>query len=125
MNKMMNVVEYAKTHKKEIATAAIVGAIGVASGVIGHKLYIYKDHKELSNIIAQFGDNIEDGTSMSQMLTKFLDKTTGSVHPMIPRDGLDKKISDMLTPYAVDILVDAGIDPNKKISGILIGTVKD
>lgn len=125
MSKMKNVVEYAKTHKKEIATTAIVGTIGVVSGIIGHKMYIHQNHKELSSIISQFGDNIEDGTSMTQTLTKFLDKTTGSVHPMIPRDDLDKKISDMLTPYALSILDEYGIDTNKKISGILIGTVKD
>ena len=122
MSKMKNVVEYAKTHKKEIATAAIVGTIGVASGIIGHKMYIHQNHKELSSIISQFGDNIGDGTSMSQTLTRFLDKTTGCVHPMIPRDDVNKTISDMLSPYAVEILVDAGVDPNKRISGIIVGT---
>jgi hypothetical protein len=122
MNKMNKVVEYVKTHKKEIAITAFVGTIGAVCGIVGHKLYISKNYGELIKLVNERGECAK-GRSLNERLCAILGNTTGSVYSCIPVNG-DKTITEALGGELLEVFLEDGFDPNTKISGVMFGTIE-
>lgn len=123
MEKMKNIVEFAKKNKKEIITVAAAGTVGILCGLVGYKIYISKNYGSLIKLINQY-NNDTTGKSSTQMLTDFLDRTTDKLHPAIPCEGVEKRLCDMLSNDLLEAFVEAGVDPDTKVSGIIVGTLK-
>lgn len=118
MNKK-KVVEFIKTHKKEIVIATVAGVAGVAAGFVGYKLYVSKNYGKLFKLFFEFGANA-DGIPMSQTVVEFLDEATLSVQPVVPytsrtiRDSFSEEVISVFTQHGFDVDTTA-------ISGMLVG----
>lgn len=122
MNKKQNrVVEFVKAHKKGIIGTAIVGVVGVVAGIVGHKCYISKNYGELIKEVSSFGDH-PDGTTVVQSTTEFF-RNSYAVNPIAEMKNYT--IADALGERLVSGLEEYGIDTSAKVSGILVGTVKE
>lgn len=122
MNKMNKVVEYVKEHKNEIAIAAFVGVVGTACGIIGHKMYISKNYGELIKLVEEHGKNAS-GETFNHELCSFLDSTTGKMYPAIPASG--QTLRDAVSEDLLEYFVKKGANPDTKISGVFVGTLKE
>lgn len=122
MNKMNKVVEFVKSHKKEIAITAFVGTIGAVCGIVGHKLYISKNYGELIKLVNEHGECTK-GRSLNERLCAILGNTTGSVYSCIPVNG-DKTITEALGGELLEVFMEDGFDPDIKISGVMFGTIE-
>lgn len=126
MEKMNKVKGFVKNHKKEIAIAAVAGTVGAVGGFIGCKRSFLKEYGDLIKVVSDFGNDANSGKSFKQSLTNFLFDTTGNVHPIIPINGVTKTIGDTFSEELVDTLVTYhGFDPGTKISGVMVGTLRD
>lgn len=121
MKKMNKVVEYAKTHKKEIVTTIIVGGVGIVCGIAGYKMYISKNYGELIKLVDEYGKNTK-GETFYRELCNFLDSTTGKMYPTIPAG--DAALGDAVSEDLLEYFLEKGVSPDAKISGLFVGTKK-
>lgn len=126
MEKKQNKVkEFVKTHKEEVIGYLVVGTVVVSAFGLGYYTArgrnVYSVESKLGELCREFSDDKEHGRNMIQSLIQFLDKSK-SVHPIVPVG--DKTLAEAVHADILEIFVENGIEPNSKVSEVLIGLKK-
>jgi hypothetical protein len=118
--KCEKIVEFVKTHKKQIIGTAAAGMIVVAGGVLGWK---HSDAGKLISACKMFGDDKHHpGVSMTNSLTNFLNDATRSVHPC--KSESFTTVADFGEDVAEKLMELYGVESTAKVSSIMIGVEK-
>jgi hypothetical protein len=116
------VVNFIKTHKKEIAVATIAGVVGTTAGILGYKWYTSKNYGKLFKLFSEFGSN-SDGIPIAQTVAEFLDDATLSIQPVVPYTS--RTIRDSFSDEVISVFTEHGFDVDTTaISGMLVGLKK-
>ena len=115
------VIEFIKTHKKEIAIALVTGVAGTAAGVIGYKWHVSKNYGELLKLMHEFDPCTTSGLTTQQSLVKFLNGAT-SIHPLTP--NVVRTLGDCVSEELLEVMAEGGHNSDRLVSGIIIGLKK-
>lgn len=111
--------DFIKSHKRELAIAALTSVAGVAGGILLHQGYVSTKYGELIESIKPFGVDAF-GRTMIDDTVRFFNEATYSVEAMQP--NCTQTIQQVFGDGAgCKFLADHNFSPNTVVSGILVG----